>query len=55
MSGNTQRSTKVGVKLLFDFVIFSISSSDIQLDFHGSIQVVPLKYLIYFIARVSTK
>ena len=34
MSGNEWWSTKVGAKLLFDSVIFSILSSDIPLDFH---------------------
>ena len=46
MSGNKWWSTKVGIKLLNGLVIFSILSSDIPLDFHDSIQVVPLKYLI---------
>ena len=45
MSGNTWWSTKVGAKLLSDLVIFSIFSSNIPLDFHGLIWVVPLKYL----------
>ena len=46
VSGNKWRSTKVGAKLLSDLVIFSIRSSDIPLDFHNSIWVVPLKYLV---------
>ena len=48
MSGNTQWSTKVGAKLLSDLVIFLIFSSEIPVDFHESIRVVALKYLIYF-------
>ena len=46
---------KVGAKLLSDLVIFSILSSDIPLDFHDSIQVVPIKYLIYFLVGINTK
>ena len=42
-------------KLLFDLVIFSIFSSDIPLDFHDSIRVVPLKYLMYFLAGINNK
>ena len=41
-------STKVGAKLLSDFIMFSIFSSEIPLDFQVSIRVVPLKYLMYF-------
>ena len=37
-----------------DIFIFSIFSSDIPLDFHESIQVVPLKHLIYFLAGINT-
>ena len=55
MSGNKWWSTKVGAKFLSDLVIFSIISSDISLDFHDSIQVVPLKYLIYILAGINTK
>ena len=40
--------TKVGAKLLSDLIIFSIFPSDIPLDFRKLIQVVPLKYLMYF-------
>ena len=50
MSANKWWSTKVGGKLMFDLVIFSvssISSSDIPLDFRESIQVRQLKYLMY--------
>ena len=36
-------TTKVGAKLLYDLVIFSIFSADMPLDFHESIRVVPLK------------
>ena len=46
---------KVGAKLLSDLVIFLIFSSAIPLDFHDSIRVVPLKYLIYFLAGINTK
>ena len=35
--------------------IFSIFSSEIPLDFHESIRVVPLKYLMYFLAVINTK
>ena len=48
-------STKVESKLLPDLVIFLIFSSEIPLDFHGSIRVVPLKYLLYFLAGMNTK
>ena len=41
MSGNTWWSTKLGAKLLSEFVIFWMFSSDVP-----SIRVVPLKYLI---------
>ena len=47
--------TKVGAKLLFHLVIFSIFSSVIALDFHEVIRVVPLKYLIHFLADIDTK
>ena len=50
MSGNTRCSAKIGANLLFDLVIFSILSSDILLDFHDSIRVVPMKYLMYLLA-----
>ena len=33
MSGNKLWFTKVGAKMLFDLVIFSIFSSDISVDF----------------------
>ena len=46
-------STKVGAKLLSDLVTFSIFSSDIPLDFHKLIQVVLLKYLIYFLVGIN--
>ena len=48
-------SKRVGAKLLFGLVVFSIFSSDIPLDFHNSFQVVPLKYLMYFSAGINTK
>ena len=41
--------------MLFDLVIFSIRSSDIPLDLDDSIRVVPVKYLIYFLAGINTK
>ena len=53
MSGNTW--WKVGAKLLSDLVIFSVFPSKVLLDFHKSIQVVPLKYLMYFLAGINTK
>ena len=43
-----------GAKLLPDFVIFSIFSSDIPLDFHESKRVVSLKYLMYFLPGMNT-
>ena len=46
MSGNTGWSTKVVAKLLSDLVIFSILSSDIPLDLHQQIWVVPWNYVI---------
>ena len=55
MSVNTWWSTKVGAKLLPDLVIFPILSSDIPLDFHDSIQVVPLNYFMYFLVGINTK
>ena len=51
MSGNTWWLTKVGVKLLSDLIIFSVFFSDIPLAF----QVVPLKYLTYFLTGINTK
>ena len=55
MSGNKWWYTKVGAKLLSDLVIVSILSSDIPLDFHNSIRVVPLKYVMYILAGRNTK
>ena len=37
-----------GAKLLSDSVTFSILSFYIPLDFHDSIPIVPVKYLIHF-------
>ena len=54
MSGNKWWSTEVGAKLLSDLVICSILSSDIPLNFHDAIQVVPAKYLIHFLASKNT-
>ena len=55
MSNNTWWSIKVGAKLLSDLVIFSIFFSGIPLDFHESIQVLSLKYLMYFLAGINSK
>ena len=55
MSGNEWWCTKVGAKLLSDLVIFSTFSSDIQLDFHNSIRVVPVESLMYLSAGINTK
>ena len=54
MSGKKWRSAKVGTKLLFDLILFLILSSEIPLDFHDSMWVVPLKYLMYFLAGIKT-
>ena len=35
-------------------VVFSIFSSNIPLDFHEPIPVVPQKYLKYFLAGINT-
>ena len=48
MSGKKWWSTRVRGKLLSDLVIFSRLSSNILLDFHDSIRVVPVKYLMYW-------
>ena len=55
MSGNKWWSTKVVTKSLTDLAIFSILSSEIPLNFHDSIRVVPLKHLTYFLAGINTK
>ena len=55
MACNESWSTKVGVKLLSDLVILSRLFFDIPLDFHGSIWVVLVKYLMCFIAGINTK
>ena len=55
MSGNKWWSTKVAANLLSDLVMFSTLISDIPLDFHDSTRVVLLKYLMYFLVRISTK
>ena len=55
MSLNKLWSTKAGAQLLSYLVIFSKFSSDFPLDFHDSIQVVPPKYLMYFLAGINTK
>ena len=54
MSGNKWWSTKVGSKLTSDLVIFSILPSAFSLDFHDSIRVGPLKYLMYFLVGIKT-
>ena len=41
-------------KLLSD-LDFSIHCSHIPLDFHVSRKVVPVKYLMYFLAGINTK
>ena len=46
---------KVDAKFLPDLGIFSIFSFDIPLNVHDSIRVVPLKYLVYFLAGINTK
>ena len=43
------------IKRLSDLVRFTIFSSDIPLDFHKLIEVVPLEYLMYFLAAINTK
>ena len=53
MSGNTWWN--VGAKLLSDLVIFSVFPFKVLLDFHESIQGVPLKYSMYFLAGINTK
>ena len=54
-TGKKWLSTKVGTKLLSDLFVFSILSFDIQLDFHNSIQVVALKYLMDLLAGINTE
>ena len=54
-SGSTWWSAKVGAKLLPNLVIFSIFSADIPLHFYESIRVVPLKYLMNFLAGINAK
>ena len=53
MSGIKWWSTNVGAKLLPDLVMILTFSSDISLDFHKSIRIVPLKYLMYFLADIN--
>ena len=55
MSGNIWWSTKIDAELLHDFVIFSIFSSDIPLDFYELFAVVPKRYLMYILAGINTK
>ena len=50
-----KKKCKKGAKSLSDLVIFSIFCSDFPLDFHESIQVLPLKYLMYSFAGINTK
>ena len=54
MSENKWWSIKVGAELLSDFIV-SILSYDTLLDFQESIQVVPPKHLMYFLAGIKTK
>ena len=42
-------------KIASGLVIFSILSSVFPLDFHESILVLPLKYLMYFLTLINTK
>ena len=55
MSGNKLWSAKIGAKLLSDLVIFSILSFEMPLDFHESMWVLLLKYLMYFSAGINTE
>ena len=55
MSCNKWCSKKVGAKSMSDLVTFLMFCTDIPLDFHESILVVPLKYLMYFLAGTNTK
>ena len=55
MSCNKWCSKKVGAKSMSDLVTFLMFCTDIPLDFHESIPVVPLKYLMYFLACTNTK
>ena len=55
MPGNNWWSARVCAKLLSALVIFSIFYSDIRLNFHESIQAVPLKYLMCFLGGINTK
>ena len=41
--------------MLSDLAVFSIFPSDISLEFDETIQVMPLKYLMYFLAGLNTK
>ena len=43
---------KIGVWFSY---IFSVFSSDMPVDFHKSIWVVPLNNLMYFLAGINTK
>ena len=59
MSGSGKQKLVInkhdGAKLQTDLLIFSIFSSNIPSDFHDSIRVVPLKYLMHFLAGINTK
>ena len=55
MSGNKWWSGKVGAKLLSVLVIFSTHSSEIPLTFHDSVQVMLVKYFMYFLAGITTE
>ena len=46
---------KIWCKKAVEFSVFSIFSLDILLHFYELIRVVPLKYLIYFLASINTK
>ena len=41
--------------MLSDLNVLSILSPEIPLDLHDSVQVVPLKYLIYLLAGINAK
>ena len=55
ISGYEWLSTKFGISLLSDLVVFSIFFSYIPLVFHESTQLMSLKYLMYFLASTNTK
>ena len=54
MSGNDDDQQKLRQVFCY-LIIFSLLSSDIPLDFYELIWVVPLKYLMSFIASIYAK